>query len=303
MFVGNVATNFGGAVYNNSILINCQFRNNSAAEGGAAKSCGLLNCLIVSNQASVNGGGTATCQMTNCTITANSAGNSGGGFYQGSGTRNCIVYFNSAPSSPNFTPSSILNTCTLPLPPLVGGNNITNAPLFVDQAAGNFHLQTSSPCINAGYNGFVLGNTDLDGNPRIAGGIVDMGAYEFQNPTSVLPYAWLQQFGLPIDGSVDFVDTDADGLNNWQEWRALTDPTNAASVLKLAVSQTEAGILLQWPSGIGRKYFVERSSNLLDQPAFQIIQSDISAVSTTTSFTDVEAVGPGPFFYRVGVQY
>jgi hypothetical protein len=71
----------------------------------------------------------------------------------------------------------------------------------------------------------------------------------------------------------------------------------------LAVSQTEAGILLQWPSGIGRKYFVERSSNLLDQPAFQIIQSDISAVSTTTSFTDVEAVGPGPFFYRVGVQY
>ena len=43
-------------------------------------------------------------------------------------------------------------------------------------------------------------------------------------------YAWLQQFGLPTDGSLDMVDTDGDGLNNWQEWRCGADPTNASSV-------------------------------------------------------------------------
>ena len=38
------------------------------------------------------------------------------------------------------------------------------------------------PCINAGNNAAVFGSTDLDGNPRISGGIADIGAYEFQWP-------------------------------------------------------------------------------------------------------------------------
>ncbi len=45
--------------------------------------------------------------------------------------------------------------------------------------------------------------------------------------------AWLQHYGLPTDCAADFVDLDADGLNNWQEWRHQTDPTNPLSVLRL----------------------------------------------------------------------
>ena len=52
----------------------------------------------------------------------------------------------------------------------------------MNQAGGNLHLQTNSPCINGGNNSYVIGTTDLDGNPRIASGIVDIGAYEFQGP-------------------------------------------------------------------------------------------------------------------------
>ena len=53
-------------------------------------------------------------------------------------------------------------------------------------AASDFHLDTNSPCINAGNNGYVLTSTDLDGNSRIVGPLVDIGAYEYRLPTIVL---------------------------------------------------------------------------------------------------------------------
>ena len=43
----------------------------------------------------------------------------------------------------------------------------------------NPRLRPDSPCINAGNNTYVVGSTDLDGQPRIVGGTVDMGAHEF----------------------------------------------------------------------------------------------------------------------------
>lgn len=49
----------------------------------------------------------------------------------------------------------------------------------------------------------------------------------------MISYAWLQRFGLSTDGSADSVDNDNDRMNNWQEWRTSTIPTNAASLLKL----------------------------------------------------------------------
>ena len=74
---------------------------------------------------------------------------------------------------------------------LTGVNgNISVDPLLV--ATNDFHLGPSSPCINSGYNGFAPA-LDLDGNSRIVGGSVDIGAYEFQTPVSLISYAWLEQ--------------------------------------------------------------------------------------------------------------
>jgi hypothetical protein len=56
--------------------------------------------------------------------------------------------------------------------------NISNDPLFMDVVNRNLLLRLDSPCINAGSNAFVVGSTDLVGNPRIQNGTVDMGAYE-----------------------------------------------------------------------------------------------------------------------------
>lgn len=63
--------------------------------------------------------------------------------------------------------------------------NISADPLFVNAAAGNFHLQPTSPAIDAGTNSAPnLPQTDFAGTPRILDGnndcvsTVDMGAYE-----------------------------------------------------------------------------------------------------------------------------
>ena len=132
-----------------------------------------------------------------------------------------------------------------------------------------------------------------------------MGAYEFQGAGVGEFIAWLQQYGLPTDGSVDYVDSDGDGLNNWQEWIAGTNPTNALSVLELlspVSTNTPAGLVVTWESVSGITYFLQSSTNLGMQPAFSAIQSNIVGQAGTTSYTDTNAVGSGPFFYRVGVQ-
>jgi autotransporter-associated beta strand protein len=67
---------------------------------------------------------------------------------------------------------------------------ITNNPLFVDAAAGNFRLKsttwaTQSLGINAGFNdlSWMTYGKDLDGQPRILNATVDMGAYENAIPS------------------------------------------------------------------------------------------------------------------------
>ncbi len=305
---GNTATGLncsgGGASY--STLLNCSLVYNSATaangSGGGAYGGTLTNCILIANQAG-QGGGAYDATLDNCTLCGNSATNAGGGVHSGV-LANCIVYYNAAEiRGANYENGTNLSCCcTLPLP-TSGVGSFTNEPLFVGAAIGNFRLQPNSPCINAGNNGFALPGTDFDGNPRISGGTVDLGAYEFQNPASTISYAWLQQYGLAMDGTADGADGDQDGMNNWQEWRAGTDPTNGVSVLQmLSPSNGASGVAVIWRSVTNRSYYLQRSPDLSAQPAFLNLQSNILGQAGITTYTDTNAAGPGPFFYRVGVQ-
>jgi len=269
----------------------------SNGSGGAASFSILQNCILTGNSVSGAGGGTAYSDLINCTMTGNSAGFAGGAY--SCYLRNCIAYYNSEPN--HFADYYVRYSCTTPMAD--GPGNITNAPLVVDQVAGNLRLQSNSPCINSGLNAYGPSGPDRDGNPRILGGTVDIGAYEFQSPASVISYAWLQQYGLPADGSADYSDSDSDRMNNWQEWIAGTIPTDALSALRLLNPTGDAsGVTVSWQSVSNRTYFLERATNLGTQPPFSLLTSNIIGQAGMTSYTDTNATGPGPFFYRVRVQ-
>ena len=305
----NGAADGGGGVWcesTSTVVSNCVVVGNSALGGGGAWGGTLNNCTLAGNSANFWGGGAFGGTLNNCTLTLNSANGDysyGGGAYGGT-VNNCIVYFNTAVIGANYYQyqyDGILNYCCTTPMPTNGVGNITNAPLFVNYAGGNLRLQSNSPCINAGNNAYAPGPTDLDGNPRIVSGTVDIGAYEFQGSGSVISYAWLQQYGLPTDGSADFTDSDRDGLNNWQEWRCLTDPTNALSALRLlSASPAGTNVTVTWQSVAGVNYFLERSTNLGPSTLFTPLATGISGQPGTTTYMDTNAVGTEPFFYRVG---
>ena len=298
---GNSSMYGGGTAM--SMLNYCNLTVNSASYGGGDASSLLTNCLLASNTASTEGGGANMSFMANCTVVANSTGlgGKGGGAFNCNLT-NCIVYYNTSPSFPNYNPGPATYSCTTPLPSS-GSGNTTNAPLFVNLTTDDFHLQSTSPCINSGNNAYMTNSTDLDGNPRISGGTVDMGAYEYQNPSSIISYAWLLQYGLATDGTADFSDPDQDGANNYQEWRAGTNPTNAASALLLAKpAASGTNIVVTWQSVINHGYYLQRSTNLDVSPAFQPLATNLVGKAGTTSYTDTAATNAGPYYYRVGVQ-
>jgi hypothetical protein len=125
--------------------------------------------------------------------------------------------------------------------------------------------------------------------------------------THPTPEAWLAQYGITSDfdqRSLD--DADHDGLANWQEYVAGTDPTNAASVL--AVSRIEPflgaeekvfGYSVTWPGVTGRVYSLEVSTNLLNWTALEGA-TDLPGRSPNNTFTD--RLPSNVKFYRVKVR-
>ena len=190
MISGNDSTYGGGASYN-CLMMNCSIMGNTAGYGGGAyDGCTLYNCRVSGNTAYGGGGGAHSCTLYNCTVSGNNSGSYSCRLY------NSIIYYNSG------NPTQDIYGCTLNFccaQAATDAGNITNAPLFVNSAGGNYRLQTNSPCINAGSNAYAPAVADFDGNPRIIAGTVDMGAYEVQTHlvNQVTGGAWTvpDQFG------------------------------------------------------------------------------------------------------------
>ncbi len=204
-FSNNSCTGYGGAVYNfakdpgaqcNPTFANCIFNGNTGdGAAGAVYTLGstqgiaeprVVGCVFYDNYSRVGGAiyvnasnsGTTHLRVDNCIFTGSRA------------AYDRILHF-SGNASPQVTlrysqfDASDCNGLT----GSIGGNLVCGAGLifssaasFVNSLAGDFHLQTGAPGIDAGLNAaYSSQNIVLDyaGAARIQGLAADMGAYEF----------------------------------------------------------------------------------------------------------------------------
>lgn len=100
--------------------------------------------------------------------------------------------------------------------------NISQDPVLIAPDAGDMHLDPQSPCIDAGDPSFVPGadQTDIDGDPRLLGMAVDIGADESAGCRPKANAGPDQRFFEPttirLDGSASvFCDPCAPRLYRW----------------------------------------------------------------------------------------
>ena len=106
-------------------------------------------------------------------------------------------------------------------------HDISQDPLFVNPYAGDFHLTTYSPCVDAG-TGSGAPEDDYEGEARPGGGGVDMGIDEWyfsDTDGDGMEDAWeIRYLGdMHHEGGDDF---DLDGSSNLEEYQNNTDPTD-----------------------------------------------------------------------------
>ena len=120
-------------------------------------------------------------------------------------------------------------------------------------------------------------------------------------------HTWLASYGLPTNGSADYLDADNDVLNNWQEYVAGTDPTNASSVFKITSAQAVSGtqLVLRWSSVSNRVYDVTRATNLAAGiGAFVPVPgaTNLAPTPPVNTWTDSVSRASAPAFYRLRVH-
>jgi hypothetical protein len=207
-----------GSGYGTRGLVHHPTGGGAGGDGGAICALGastLTSCLLVSNSTGpggagstdgnggngANGGSGSGCwvqggTIANCTFWGNTLGAGGeavpgyvsgsdgigGGLSSQGGTVvNCILWGDGAPEIGGTGLS--VSYCDLAAgagqPWFDPATCLEADPQFANALLGDWHLGIGSPCINTGTNQpWVNGAVDLDGNPRVSCGVVDLGAFE-----------------------------------------------------------------------------------------------------------------------------
>lgn len=125
-----------------------------------------------------------------------------------------------------------------------------------------------------------------------------------------IPDAWrLRFFGSVTNRLAEaMADADGDGMPNWAEFRAGTNPADFRSLLRMLACGVKADLnnpqqplspVLRWPSIEGKKYILEASPALAG-PQWNPVSSEILGTGGDMEYTDTQADGRVRF-YRVRV--
>ena len=218
------------------IIVRCTIAGNWGRGGGGAIACAssdptIVNTIMACNICVQGQGGAiymyaSSPTITGCTIIHNTvdAGSPGGGIFCTSGggqpasspvITNSLVWDNWPDDIDIYSPATgqpVVTYCNVSRGWL-GEGNIGVDPELVDEVGpdlnpqtwedNDYHLLPTSPCIGRGHpQTFGVDESDIDGEPRVMGGRVDIGADEFTDRPFV--------FGdLNCDGVRDLFDVDA----------------------------------------------------------------------------------------------
>ena len=169
--------------------------------------------------------------------------------------------------------------------PALLGISVSTYEVYVDGAVTPMMLTTNTAWTMAAANGladgsthsFQLDYTTTDGRRSpispSASGTTWLGYY-WGTPANAIPVEWMTMyFGPQSSWPSTTADSDGDGMNNYQEFLAGTNPTNSASVLRVQISKTSQGaqpqqlgqspqgMYLNWNTQPGFTYQVQMTTN------------------------------------------
>ena len=218
---GNIAYNNGGGIYcdhsSPSISSNIITANTGSSSGGIGcyySSPAIVNNTIAGNSSDSRSGGGIDCIASSPVISNNIISFNSSGINKSNGAetptlRNNCVY---NPGGADYIGIS------------AGTGDISVDPKLVSIEYGQVHIKQDSPCKNAGSDTDVVsGSLDIDGNARLVGFHVDIGADEYNGTI----WTYTQ--------TVIRVSTTGDDANNGSSW-ALAKKTVQAAINDASVS-------------------------------------------------------------------
>ena len=192
----------------------------------------------------------------------------------------------------------------------------SKAGVWGDTAVGTLTLKipsqaSTSACYRVVFAKVSASPSGLGLFPQtVQNGLVSLGDVSLSSWADGIPDAWRwRYFGSLTDPrSSAMSDPDGDGVSNWAEYRAGTDPTDANSALRLQTRLTAANqnavntpqVALHWQSVEGKRYLVEAAASL-QNPSWTTLGSALTGTGADMEFVAPDIAANPVKYYRLRV--